>query len=234
MKKTDFAAIEAYGEGLKKYAFFRMIFFGVGLITLVIGVILTPQIEILDINNITDGELLSSIEGSLFIWLILILILIFAVTIIGFIVLGMFGKYVIQLKKAAQILGSRFLRNILICEVFRPAIWIVQLFFIGSLNNIPLYLFNCISMGLSLYSIDQLKKWIKFYPDYGIEPSEVDSILANLNVWMFSGIVFLGASFIQIIGFFEGEFLLIIEGFSLLVISVAFWFYGKKIAWIFV
>ncbi len=233
MKKTNFKVIASYGESLERYALFRIIFFGVGLIALVIALFVTPQIETLDINNMSDGEFFSAIAGSLLIWLILMLVLIFGVCIIGFVVLGLYGKYVIQLRNCMKITQSLFLRNVFICEALRPVLWVLQLFLIGSLNNVPLYLINCISMGVSLYEILQLRKWVGFFPDYEMKPSEFSSLRANLNIWMFSGIVFIAVSLIQVIGLSEGLFLIIIEGGSLLTISVAVWYFGKKIAWLF-
>ncbi len=230
MEKTDLAAIELFGKKFERYAFFRIIFFGIGLGTLLILVLVSPELESLNLDDMTDAELLSS--GSLFFWGIILLILIFGLSIIGFIVLWMFSRYLVQLKIVSKTTSSLFLRNIFVCELSRVVIWVFQLFFIGSVTQIPLYALNCISAGISLYEITQFKKWVGFMEDFDFKPSEIIPLQKYLKIWNICIISFICLSFIQF--FYDALFLIILECCLLLVISVVLWFYGKKIIWLFV
>ncbi len=229
MEKASLAAIVLFGKKFERYAFFRIIFFGIGLVTLLISLLISPEIESLNVDNMTDAELFSN--GSLFFGAIILLILIFGLSIIGFIVLGMFGKYLIQLKKASRTTSSLFLRNIFVCELSRVVIWVIQLFFIGSVTQIPLYALNCISAGISIYEITQFKKWVGYILDYDFKPSEIIPLQKYLKIWNLCIISFICLSFIQF--FYDAFFLIILECCLLLVISVVLWFYGKKIIWLF-
>lgn len=221
-------AIKLFGKTIERYAFFRIILFGIGLVTLLISLIVTPQIETLDFDSLTDADLF---EGSIFFWSIVLLLLIFAFTIIGFIVIGMFGKYLVQLIKVSKTTSSLFLRNILICELFRVIILIIQLFFLGSASQIPIYALNCSSLGISVYEITQFKKWVGFLGDYKLNPEEIISLQTYLKIWNICIISFIGLSFIQF--FYDEFFLIILECVLIIVISVVLWLFGKKIIWFF-
>ena len=90
MEKASLAAIVLFGKKFERYAFFRIIFFGIGLVTLLISLLISPEIESLNVDNMTDAELFSN--GSLFFGAIILLIFIFGLSIIVFIVIGMFVK----------------------------------------------------------------------------------------------------------------------------------------------
>lgn len=233
MKKKELLVISKCGKKIERYAFFRMIFFGVGTITLIIATIVSPQIESFNLDNMSESELFSNIEGSLFFWMIILLLLIFAIVILGFVVLGMFSRYVFQLKKVIQETASRYLRNIMICEISRPIIWIVQLFLIGKWNNIPLYLLNCVSLAISIFIVVHYKKWVLTFSDYELKLTDYSSLLTNLQIWMYAGGIFILISLIQIVGLWDGLFLFVVEAILLLLISISLWFFGKKVEWLF-
>ncbi|WP_371804304.1 hypothetical protein [Candidatus Lokiarchaeum ossiferum] len=233
MKKKEFSTISICGKAIEKYALFRIIFFGVGAITLFIATIISPQIESLNLDGMSDSELFSNIEGSLFFWLIISLLLIFAVVILGFIVLGMFFRYIMRLKDVTKETASLYLRNILICELSRPIIWIIQLFLIGKWNNSLLYLLNCISLAISIYIAIQYRKWILLFSDYDLKLTAYSSILTYLQIWMLAGGTFIILSLIQLIGLWTNLFLFVVEALLLLLISISLWFFGKKLDWLF-
>ena len=224
MEKT---AIKLFGKTIERYAFFRMIFFGVGLVTLLIVLIYSPQLESLDIDTMTDEELIANV--SLFFGGIILLILIFILAIVGFIVLGMFVKYVIQLQKVTIKTASLFLRNIFVCEILRSIVWMTQLIFLNS--TIPLYILNSISAGISVFVIIQFKKWVGHMGEYGLKSLEIIPLQSYLKIWQICIISFICLSFVQI--FFDELFLIILACGLLLLISIVLWFFGKKIIWLF-
>lgn len=226
MEKT---VIKIFGKKIERYAFFRIILFGIGLVTLLIVLIFTPQLESLNIDTMTDEELVSNL--SLFLGGIILLILIFILAIVGFIVLGMFIKFLIQLWKVSLTTTSLFLRNIFVCEILRSMLWMTQLIFIDSVNRIPLYILNAISAGISVYVIIQFKKWVGYVGDCGIKDSEVTPLQSYLKIWQICIISFICLSFLQI--FFDELFLIILACGLLLLISGVSWFFGKKIVWLF-
>ena len=231
MGKKEFSEIELFGEKIERYAFFRIIFFGIALLTLIISSLVSPQIESLDIDNMSDAEFFSNIKGALLFWMIILLILIFSLCIIGFIVLGMFGKYIVQLKNVSKATSSLFLRNIFVCELSRSGVWFIQLFFLGSVSQIPLFILNAISAGISVYVIIQFKKWVGYMIEDEFKPSEIAPLQLFLKIWQISIISFICLSFLQI--FIDGFFLIILACGVLLLISVVLWFFGKKIIWLF-
>ncbi|MHA1511039.1 MAG: hypothetical protein ACTSRX_04895, partial [Promethearchaeota archaeon] len=196
---------------------------------LVIMLIFSPQIESLDIDTMTDAELF---EEGLFLWGIILIILIFALAILGFIVLGMFIKYLIQLQKVSIKTSSIFLRNIFISEILRSMVWMTQLIFLGSESRIPSFILNSISAGISVYVITQLKKWVGYFGDFQLKPSEVIPLQSYLKIWLICIISFICLSFLQV--FIDGLFLILLACGLLLLISVVLWFFGKKIIWLFV
>ena len=228
MEKTDLLAIELFGKKFERYAFFRMILFGVGLVTLLIMLIFSPQIESLDIDTMTDAELF---EEGLFLWGIILIILIFALAILGFIVLGMFIKYLIQLQKVSIKTSSIFLRNIFISEILRSMVWMTQLIFLGSESRIPSFILNSISAGISVFLITQLKRWVGYFGDYQLKPSEVFPLHSHVYAPALFKFSFICLSFLQI--FIDGLFLILLVCGLLLLISVVIWFFGKKIIWLF-
>lgn len=221
-------AIKLFGKKLERYAFFRIILFALCLVTLLIMLIISPQIESLDVDIMTDAELF---EGGLFFWGVILLLLIFFLSIIGFIVLWMFVRYVIQLQKVTIKTSSIYLRNIFVCEILRSMLWMTQLIFLSSVTRIPLYILNSISAGISIFVIIQFKKWVGFFGEYGLKLSEVIPLQPYLKIWQICIISFICLSFLQI--FFDELFLIILACGLLLLISVVLWFFGKKIIWLF-
>ncbi len=221
-------AIKLFGKKLERYAFFRIILFALCLVTLLIMLIISPQIESLDVDIMTDAELF---EGGLFFWGVILLLLIFFLCIIGFIVLWMFVRYVIQLEKVTIRTSSIFLRNIFVCEILRSMLWMTQLIFLSSVTRIPLYILNSISAGISVFVIIQFKKWVSFFGKYGLKLSEVIPLQPYLKIWQICIISFICLSFLQI--FFDELFLILLACGLLLLISVVLWFFGKKIIWLF-
>ncbi len=128
MTKTD---IETFGKKLTKYAYYRMIFFGIALITLMISFDLLTQLENVNIGSMTDTEFSAFIGDDFFLWMLL-LVLIFFLAIAGAIVFGMYVKYVIQLRKASST-TSNPLHNIYVSELIQPVTWIIQIFLIGGM-----------------------------------------------------------------------------------------------------
>jgi len=228
MEKTDSSTIKLLGKSFERYAFFRILLFGIGLVTLIIMLIFAPQIESLNIDTMTDAELF---EGGLFFWGIILLILIFALAILGFIILGFFVKYLIQLQKVSIKTSSLFLRNIFVSEILRSMVWMTQLIFLDSVSRIPLNILNSISAGISVYEIILFKKWVGFFGDYGLKPSEIIPLQTYLKIWQICIISFICLSFLQI--FIDGLFLTILACGLLIVISVVLWLFGKKIIWLF-
>ncbi len=221
-------AIILFGKTLERYAFFRIILFALGLVTLLITLIISPQLESLDVDVMTDAELF---EGGLLFWGIILILLIFFLTIIGFIVLGMFVKYLVQLQKVAIKTTSLFLRNIFVCEILRSMVWMTQLIFLSSVTRIPLYILNSLSAGISIFVIIQFKKWVSYMGEYGLKPSEISPLQSYIKIWQICIITFICLSFLQI--FIDELFLIILACGLLLLISVVLWFFGKKIIWLF-
>ena len=118
--------IDVFGKKLTKYAYYRMIFFGIALLTLIISFNLLPQLEGVNIYNMSDAEFEAFIGDDLILWIGL-LVLIFFLAIIGAVVLVMYVKYVIQLKTVSDGTSSLYLRNIFLSELIRPVMWIIQL-----------------------------------------------------------------------------------------------------------
>jgi len=228
MEKSDLSTIRLFGKKFERYAFFRILLFGIGLVTLLIMLIFAPQIVSLDIDTMTDAELF---EGGLLFWGIILLILIFALAILGFIVLGMFVKYLIQLQKVSIKTSSIFLRNIFVSEILRSMVWMTQIIFLDSVSRIPLFILNSVSAGISIYEIILFKKWIDFFGDYGFKPSEIAPLHSYLKIWQICIISFICLSFLQI--FIDGLFLTLLACGILLLISGVVWLYGKKIIWLF-
>jgi len=155
----------------------------------------------------------------------------FFLSIIRFIVLWMFVRYVIQLQKVTIKTSSIYLRNIFVCEILRSMLWMTQLIFLSSVTRIPLYILNSISAGISVFVIIQFKKWVGFFGEYGLKPSEVIPLQPYLKIWQICIISFICLSFLQI--FFDELFLILLACGLLLLISVVLWFFGKKIIWLF-
>ena len=228
MEKTDSLAIKLFGKSFERYAFFRILLFGIGLVTLIIMLIFAPQIDSLNIDTMTDAELF---EGGLFFWGIILLNLIFVLAILGFIILGFFVKYLIQLQKVSIKTSSIFLRNIFVSEILRSMVWMTYLIFLGSESRIPSFILNSISAGISVFLITQLKRWVGYFGDYQLKPSEVIPLHSYLKIWLICIFSFICLSFLQI--FIDGLFLILLVCGLLLLISVVIWFFGKKIIWLF-
>ena len=107
MTRTD---IESFGKKLTKYAYYRMIFFGIALITLIISFDLLTKLENVNIYSMNDEEFSAFIGEDFFIWMLL-LVLIFFLVIVGAIVFGMYVKYIIQLRKVSSTTSNPLLHK---------------------------------------------------------------------------------------------------------------------------
>jgi hypothetical protein len=168
------------------------------------------------------------------------LVLILFLAISGVTVFVLYILYVIQLKNVSNSESSRYLRNILMCELLRPVVWAVQLTFLDGMHQSGFQLLNCVSGGISIFVIIQFKKWVESFQDNRIRSSGVTPLHSFLTIWLicifsFSLVsLFQGIGiFIQIIGEFNGIFLVIIECALLLVISLILWMFGKKLVSLF-
>jgi len=236
MTQTD---IKLFGKKWTKYAYYRMIFFGIASLTLIISFDLLPKLEGVNIGNMSDAEFTAFI-GDDFILYIVLLVLILLLAISGMAVFVLYVLYVIQLKNVSNSESSRYLRNILMCELLRPVVWVVQLTFLDGMHQSGFQLLNCVSGGISIFVIIQFKKWVDSFQDYRIKSSGVTPLRSYLIVWMICIIGFSLTSllqglglFLQIIGEFNGLFLVIVEAALLLVISLMLWMFGKKLVSLF-
>lgn len=236
MTRTD---IKLFGKKLTKYAYYRTIFFGIASLTLIISFNLLPKLEGVNISSMSDTEFTAFI-GDDFILYIGLLVLILFLAISGVTVFVLYILYVIQLKNVSNSESSRYLRNILMCELLRPVVWAVQLTFLDGMHQSGFQLLNCVSGGISIFVIIQFKKWVESFQDNRIRSSGVTPLHSFLTIWLicifsFSLVsLFQGIGiFIQIIGEFNGIFLVIIECALLLVISLILWMFGKKLVSLF-
>ena len=236
MTRSD---IDLFGKKLTKYAYYRMFFFGIALLTLIISFNLLPQLEGVNITAMSDAEFSAFISDDLLLWIALLL-LIFFLAILGAVVIVMYVKYVIELKHVSDGTSSRFLRNIFVSELIRPVMWIFQLTLLDGMHQSGFQLFNVVSGGISFYVIIMFKKWVDTFQDYRISGSVVPRLRSLLNIWMICISAFSLASllqgfglFLQIIGEFNGLFLVIVECALLLVISLVLWLFGKKLVSLF-
>lgn len=236
MTRTD---IKLFGKKLTKYAYYRMIFFGIASLTLIISFNLLPKLEGVDIGSMSDAEFTAFI-GDDFILYIGLLVLILFLAISGVAVFVFYILYVIQLKNVSNSESSRYLRNILMCELLRPVVWAVQLTFLDGMHQSGFQLLNCVSGGISIFIIIQFKKWVESFQDYRIRSSGVTPLQSFLTIWLICIFSFSLVSllqgigiFIQIIGEFNGLFLVIVEAALLLVISLILWLFGKKLVELF-
>ncbi|MHA1745707.1 MAG: hypothetical protein ACTSWW_06890 [Promethearchaeota archaeon] len=231
--------IKLFGKKLTKYAYYRMIFFGLALLALIISFDLLPQLEGVNINSMSDAEFEAFIADDITSW-ILLLIMIFLLAISGIAVIVLYILYVVQLSRVSDSESSHYLRNILLVELLRPVMWIIQLTFWNGMDQAEFQLLNCVSGGISIFVIIQFKTWVETFGNKRSSGSPITSLQSILSIWMISTIGFIFVSllqglglFLQIIGEFNGLFLVIIECSLLLVISFALWTFGKKIILLF-
>jgi len=229
------SSIELFGKKLTKYAYYRIIFFGIAVLALIISFNLLPKLEGVNITNLSDAEFDAFIGEDLVSW-ILMLIMIFFLAISGMAVLVLYILYVVQLRRVSDSESSLYLRNIFLGELFRPVMWIIQLTFLNGMDQAGFQLLNCVSGGISIFEIIQFKKWVETFGNKRSSDSAITSLQSALTIWMICIIAFVVASllqgfgiFLQVIGEFNGLFLVIIECSLLLVISLVLWMFGKKL-----